>query len=206
MNESFDPRPPLGRSARDAELERERAARDVALERERAARRDAAQARQDRDALLRQPVPAPVAVFVPPRRRWPGLLAAGVIGAGMAAVAISSFYDQRTLGQKLDATVEAAHSTLQRGADEAATQGAQAGDRLAGGLSDAGITAAVKAALATDPSLSALHIDVSTQSGVVTLEGPAPDEKARERATTLASAPQGVQRVDNRLVVSAANG
>lgn len=185
----------------------DRALRELAQQRERAARREALLAREERDAAMRRATAPPVAVFVPPRRRWPGVLAAGLVGAVMAAAAVSSFYDHRTLGQKLDATVDAAHSTLQRSADQAAAQGAQAGAKMADELSDAGITAAVKAALATDPALSALHINVSTQAGVVTLEGPAPDEKARERATVLAAAPDGVQRVDNRLVVAgSANG
>jgi osmotically-inducible protein OsmY len=60
----------------------------------------------------------------------------------------------------------------------------------------------VKAALAADPALSVLKINVDTDNGVVLLTGPAPDEKARERAAVLAAAPAGVVRVDNRLVVS----
>jgi hypothetical protein len=66
---------------------------------------------------------------------------------------------------------------------------------------DATITAQVTAALATDPQLSSVRIDVDTQDGVVTLTGPAPDEKARVRATQLAAAPEGVVRVENRLRV-----
>lgn len=70
-------------------------------------------------------------------------------------------------------------------------------------LTDAGITASVKTALAADPALSALQINVDTHDGVVTLSGPAPDEKARDRAAVLAAAPDGVHQVDNRLVVLA---
>jgi osmotically-inducible protein OsmY len=73
---------------------------------------------------------------------------------------------------------------------------------VAEALSDAGITAAVTTALAADPSLSAIKIDVSTHEGVVRLDGPAPDQKARDRAQVLAAAPQGVLAVENRLVVS----
>jgi osmotically-inducible protein OsmY len=78
----------------------------------------------------------------------------------------------------------------------------QVSDRAATALNDAGITAAVKTALAADPRLSAVKIDVDTRGGVVSLEGPAPDEKSRERAEVLAAAPEGVVRVDNRLVVA----
>jgi hypothetical protein len=125
------------------------------------------------------------------RRRWPGLLAAAFLGAGIAAAAVSSYYDDRSLGAKLDATAE-----------NTAVATALAADRVAGTLNDAAITTAVKTALAADPSLSALKIEVSTDHGVVQLGGPAPDAKSRDRAEMLALAPSGVVRVDNRLVVS----
>ncbi len=147
-------------------------------------------------------------IYQSKRRHWPGVLAAAIIGAGIAAAAVSSFYDSRTLGQKLDATVAAGGEKVQQqvdglkaGANEAARDSAKATDRVAVALGDAGITAAVKTSLAADPGLSAVKIDVSTEGGVVSLAGPAPDAKARDRAEVLAAAPQGVVRVDNRLVV-----
>lgn len=72
---------------------------------------------------------------------------------------------------------------------------------MAASWSDASITAAVKASLATDPALSAIAIDVDTQDGIVSLKGPAPDPVARERASVLARAPDGVRGVDNQLRV-----
>ena len=71
-------------------------------------------------------------------------------------------------------------------------------------MGDAGITAKVKAALAADPTLSALSIDVDTHDGIVTLKGPAPDAKSRDRAGVLAAAPEGVRSVDNQLHVGLA--
>lgn len=146
--------------------------------------------------------------FRPRRRLWPGLLAAGVLGAGIAAAIVSSYYDDRSIGQRIDATVGAAGQSVQNqvsdikaGATVVATQGAATTGRLAASLSDAGITAAVKTAIAADPALSVLRIEVETRDGVVMLAGPAPDEKARERASVLAAAPEGVRSVDNRLVV-----
>ena len=159
---------------------------------------------QPRDATLR------TVEYRPPRRRFPGVLAACVLGAGIGALAVSSFYDERSVGERLDATVNATHQTVQQGVDNlrdgaanAARDGAHVGDRAASALNDAGITAAVKTALAADPRLSAVKIDVDTKAGVVTLNGPAPDAKSRERAEVLAGAPDGVQRVENHLVVSA---
>lgn len=153
------------------------------------------------------------AVFVMPRRRWPGVLAAAVIGAGIAAAAVSSFYDDRSVGTRIDAGVDAAKTSVDqrveavRDAASQASQGAvQAGERMAVALGDAGITAAVKTALAADPALSAVQIAVSTRDGVVSLEGPAPDARARERAQVLAAAPAGVVSVQNRLVLPAEAG
>lgn len=148
-------------------------------------------------------------VFQPRRRYWPGILGASLIGAGIAAAAVSSFYDTRTLGQRVDATVAASEQTvknqvdgLREGTSEAARGGALATARVANALGDAGITVAVKTALAADPALSAVKIDVSTTDGVVSLAGPAPDLKSRDRAEVLAAAPEGVRRVDNRLVIA----
>ena len=36
--------------------------------------------------------------FNPPRRRWPGFLITGVMAAGLGALAVSSFYDKRSVG------------------------------------------------------------------------------------------------------------
>jgi hyperosmotically inducible periplasmic protein len=154
-----------------------------------------------------------VVAFRSQRRIWPGVLAAAVLGAVIAAFAVSSFYDSRSIGERIDATVNATGQTvknrvddLQAGAANVARDGAAATERVSGALGtalgDAGITAAVKAALAADPALSAVKIEVNTDAGVVSLVGPAPDERSRERAEVIAAAPQGVVRVDNRLVVA----
>jgi hyperosmotically inducible protein len=144
--------------------------------------------------------------FAPPRRRWPAIVAALAIGGVAVGLAVSSYYEEATLGERIDHTLgragQAVQSNVEAMRDSAATQTG----RLAEAVSDASITAGVKTALAADPQLSALKIDVSTRDGVVSLEGPAPDEKARERAATLAAAPDGVVRVDNRLAVPSADG
>ena len=146
--------------------------------------------------------------FRPRRALWPGLLGAAVIGAAVAAVVISDYYDDRTLGARVDATVVAAESKVKDGVEDlrnaasGAAQGtAEVADRVATKVGDAAITAAVKTALAADPSLSALQIAVTTTQGSVRLDGPAPDIKSRQRAEVLAQAPQGVVAVDNRLVL-----
>lgn len=150
-----------------------------------------------------QPMPSALRSgdFRPPRRRWPGLLAAGVIGAGLAAAAVSSLYDARPLGARLDAGLATARDAVHSTASNTAEAAGEAAASAAAAMNDAAITAAVKTALAADPTLSAVKIDVTTTEGIVRLDGPAPDARARERAEMLAGAPQGVVRVDNRLVV-----
>lgn len=151
------------------------------------------------------------AEFRPRRSIWPGVLIALALVAGVTALVVSQAYDHRSLGTRLDDTVTAAGSTVNSGVDGlrntatgAAQQTAEAADKVAGAVGDAAITAAVKTALAADPSLSAVNIDVTTRQGSVLLEGPAPDEKSRHRAEVLAAAPTGVAHVDNRLVVPGA--
>ena len=136
--------------------------------------------------------------YVARRPRWPGLLFLAIVVVGVSALAVSSYYDRSSPGEKIDATVQ----SLRDGASAAAQGGTQATERAADAQADTGITAAVKSALAADPSLSMLKIEVNTEAGVVSLAGPAPDERSRERAAVLAAAPAGVVWVDNRLVVS----
>jgi len=67
---------------------------------------------------------------------------------------------------------------------------------------DAAITLSVSSALAKDPELSAIRIDVETKGGTVRLAGPAPNAAAKARAGEIAKAVNGVATVDNQLVVS----
>ncbi|MFG6416276.1 BON domain-containing protein [Roseateles sp. DC23W] len=66
---------------------------------------------------------------------------------------------------------------------------------------DTGITIKVREALASDTTLAAVPIAVSTDQGVVKLEGQAPDSLAKERATVVAASAAGVRGVDNRLTL-----
>lgn len=66
---------------------------------------------------------------------------------------------------------------------------------------DSGITVKVRSALAADSTLAAVPIAVSTDHGVVKLEGQAPDAPTRERAAVVASSTAGVKAVDNRLTL-----
>jgi hyperosmotically inducible protein len=65
------------------------------------------------------------------------------------------------------------------------------------------ITTKVKAALIADSEVKALHIDVDTRDGVVSLNGTVPNASSIERAATIAKGIDGVKSVDNRLNVKA---
>ena len=127
--------------------------------------------------------------------------------------------DDRTAGQKLDsaiATTEAAtdkaaaeikkegaeaKAAIERSADKAEAAVDKSAAKVAESTDDARITASVNAELVKDPSLSALKIDVDTNNGKVMLQGKAPNQAARDRATTLASNVKGVTSVENRLSI-----
>ena len=122
----------------------------------------------------------PQLVYKPARRAWPGVVAAGLVAAAIVGAVVAN-HDAPPVATMTPAPA------------------------AAGTVADDSITSAVKTSLAADPALGTLSIDVTTHDGVVSLEGPAPDEQARERATTLAAASAGVVRVDNKLVVTPAS-
>jgi hypothetical protein len=78
---------------------------------------------------------------------------------------------------------------------------AQAQPQVLPQAEDSGITAKVRLALAADATLSAVPILVSTDHGVVKLEGQVPDSQTRDHATFVASSPAGVKAIDNRLTL-----
>ena len=98
--------------------------------------------------------------------------------------------ETQATGDKVAQKMEQAKEATQKAADATASK-----------MSDATITAEVNTALAKDPNLSALKIDVDTANGRVVLHGKAPDPAARDRATQLAQNVKGVVSVDNQLVV-----
>ena len=164
-------------------------------------------------------------VFKRPTLRIAGLLAVTALAFGLSAC---DKMKEPTVGQKIDAAIEqteqaaaeakakaqqaleSAGVKVEQGAvkAEAAAEGAgdaarQAGNAVLEKMDDAAITAQISAGLAKDPTLSALKIDVDTRDGVVTLQGPAPTQEAKDRATAIAQGVKGVSSVMNQLSVKA---
>lgn len=108
--------------------------------------------------------------------------------AGDAASAI----DEQTSGAATKAGEKSAETAAEI-KDEAA--------RLGEALSDRGMTARIKSALALDKGVQARNIDVDTRDGVVTLTGAVGSNEERARAVEIASRTPGVKRVVDRLKV-----
>jgi osmotically-inducible protein OsmY len=68
-------------------------------------------------------------------------------------------------------------------------------------IADGVTTCRIKAALIDDKDVSSNQINVETRAGVVQLSGFVLNEKRRERAAFVASRVEGVQRVENALVI-----
>lgn len=68
-------------------------------------------------------------------------------------------------------------------------------------IDDASITMHVKMALAGDRATSALHTDVTTNDGVVTLTGTATSEAEKNLTERVTKDVKGVKSVDNRIEV-----
>lgn len=136
--------------------------------------------------------------------RFGGLVAAGVLTLGLVAcgdrVETTSAAPATAPAQTAEPTVGQRVDSAVARTEQSASNMAQTAERK---IDDAAITASVNASLAKDPDLSALKIDVDTRSGVVTLSGPAPSAAAKDRATSLAQAVDGVSGVNNNLQVRA---
>ena len=77
----------------------------------------------------------------------------------------------------------------------------RAGSRTASNMSDAAITAKVKAGLAAEKDTSALAVKVETEKGVVMLSGFVDSKAEAERAEKVAKGVDGVTRVKSTLKV-----
>ena len=103
--------------------------------------------------------------------------------------------DSNTVGQGVDKTID----SVKAQSESARTATQDAANRMSSSAADATITTKVNAALVADADLKVMKVDVNTKDGRVSLMGTAPDEVARERATNMVRAIDGVTSVDNQL-------
>jgi hyperosmotically inducible periplasmic protein len=150
----------------------------------------------------------------------PARIFAGIAIAGVVLIACDDRTD-RSVGQKIDSALAQTKESLSRAGDKIAQQTDKAvtavkkstdgNDAAKTGngssapastkpMSDTAITASIKTDLLKDPDLSVLKIDVDTKQGVVTLNGLADNEEARQRAEKIAEGVKGVREVRNYLV------
>ena len=80
-------------------------------------------------------------------------------------------------------------------------QAGKAAQQVGEYVSDAGLTAKIKAKMALDDSVRARTIDVSTTDGVVTLAGTVGSSAERDQAIRLARDTKGIKQVVNHLTV-----
>ena len=162
-------------------------------------------------------------VFHGTAARIASILAVSAMALGLAAC---DKMKEPTVGEKLDSAIanteraateakvdaekamQSAQDKMAEGAAKTEAAAANAGNQMreAGSaamevMDDAAITAHVSAGLAKDPALSALKIDVDTHNGTVTLNGPAPTQEAKDRATGIAQGVKGVGSVVNHLTL-----
>jgi hyperosmotically inducible periplasmic protein len=140
---------------------------------------------------------------------WPRLLLGATLLAGLMLVGCNNRDESSSAGERMDAaadkaadTVDAAGARIEQSADAAKDTMNQAVDAASTAVADTGITVAIKAQLADDKDLHILNIGVATTSGRALLTGSAPDAAARDRATQIAAAVDGVTSVDNQLTLA----
>ncbi|MFD1709654.1 BON domain-containing protein [Ottowia sp. GY511] len=127
--------------------------------------------------------------------------AAKEASADASAAATEAKNDMKDAAADAKNAAEKAGADIRAGASDLAASASAAAGAVAAVMDDAGITASVKTDLAKDPDLSALAINVDTKDGVVTLNGPAPNAAAKDRAETIAKGVKGVKSVSNNLAV-----
>ena len=119
-----------------------------------------------------------------------------VLVAAMGLVACS-----RDESRAVGGGVEKAISEVKSQSEAAKTATQIAADKTTAAALDVAITVKVNAAIVADSRLKVLKVNVDTKDKRVTLMGSAPDAGARDAATALVKAIDGVVDVDNQLRV-----
>jgi len=121
------------------------------------------------------------------------LLVAALAGATFLSAGCGDKSSPNSVGQSMD-----------RSADKMAATTDRATTTAAAAASDDVISSKVKAAIAADPALSTLQINVDTKNSVVTLAGSVDTAMSKERAEQIAQTVSGVRSVTDNLTVKSA--
>jgi hypothetical protein len=136
-----------------------------------------------------------------PRLLVPGLLALPLALAGCTRTEDGVRIDGDEAAARIEEAGERTGEALGEAGDRLEEAAAEL-ERQAGPVAeDAALTAKVKAKLAADPEVAAVHIDVDTLDHVVTLSGRVASAAVRDEAEKLARGTEGVRAVVNNLVV-----
>ena len=119
-------------------------------------------------------------------------LARGVPGVQRVQSALT--IDTKITNSDINNRVEQGEKTAQNELEQRTDSGGNI-------IDDASITAKVKLALAKDPQVSALHIDVDTNAQVVTLTGDVKSDNEAAKAIQIAQAIEGVKKVTSVLTL-----
>jgi hyperosmotically inducible protein len=103
------------------------------------------------------------------------------------------------VGEQVQEGAQQVGAALERGAKQVEDR---VGPVVEAALDDASITARVKAKLVADPEVAALHIDVDTLDGRVTLNGKVSSADERAEAEKLARHTAGVRQVINLIQIA----
>lgn len=120
----------------------------------------------------------------------------------LSALALSlAACEERPSAERVGRSID---QTLEKGSDRMNQAARTAGDKLAAAgqaVDDTALEARVKAALIAAPGLKSSKINVDAANGIVTLAGTTENPDKRDLAGQLASNVEGVQSVQNTLVI-----
>jgi osmotically-inducible protein OsmY len=137
------------------------------------------------------------------------LLAVPVLASLLALSACGDRVENTEMPQPDQPSVEVNRRGMEGASEHASTDSHRGATAIMGGIGngavangvalDARIATEVRQAIQRDAALGAAKIDVSSQDGLVTLNGEAPDAAARDRADQITRTIKDVKSVENHL-------
>ena len=123
------------------------------------------------------------------------LASAGILAVGLTACDQKPSAEQ--VGKNIDRSVDQASRQIDAAGAAIERKLEQAGQVV----DDAALTGKVKSALVAEPGLKSGSINVTTQNGIVILQGATDTIEGRQKAAQVASNVEGVRAVRNEIVV-----